>query len=147
MNDGPPAARRQSPAHGPQPLLCHQRPLAGRPRGPRHRRVLTSATNSSSPAGAERRTDSRVVWPRLRELFDVGALESGGQGQWPAPDKDPPSYPIADAIASQNTVKSPANGCCPCSITCWLRRFPWESVVLTNDRNPASFTKVLLAEV
>src|SRR5262249_49914069 len=60
---------------------------------------------------------------------------------------DPPNYPMADAIASQNTVWSPANWCGPCSITCSLRKFPWASNVATIERNPASFTKVLLCEV
>jgi|KBSSwiStaDraftv2_1062776.scaffolds.fasta_scaffold3181927_1 hypothetical protein len=62
----------------------------------------------------------------------------------PAPGKDPPNYPIADAIASQNTVKSPANGCGPCSITCSLRKFPSASNVAANEMNPASFSKVFL---
>lgn len=53
-------------------------------------------------------------------------------------------YPIADVIASQYTVKSPANGCGPCSITCSLRTFPSESTVVTSERYPTSFTKVLL---
>jgi hypothetical protein len=67
-----------------------------------------------------------------------------GRAQRLAPDQDPPNYPIADAIASQNTVESPPNGCGPCSITCSLRRFPWESTVDTVERNPTSFTRVLL---
>jgi hypothetical protein len=61
--------------------------------------------------------------------------------------QDPPYYPIADAIASHITVWSPANGCGPCSITCSLSKFPWESRVSTIEKNPASFTKVSLCEV
>jgi hypothetical protein len=68
--------------------------------------------------------------------------------QRPAPHEDPPpNYPIADVIASQNTVKSPKNSCGPCTITCSLRKFPSESNVTTNEKSPTSSTKVLLWEV
>ena len=81
--------------------------------------------------------------PRQR----VFALGSGGASAVAVPDKDPRNYPIADAIALQNTAESPANGCGPCSITCSLRRFHSASKVLTKEMNPASFSNVLLCEV
>jgi len=61
--------------------------------------------------------------------------------------KTSPGYPIADAITSQSTVKSLPNGCGPCWITCSLRTFPRESVVVTIEKNPPSCTRVLLCEV
>jgi len=80
-----------------------------------------------------------------RGLHDVHGLAQNPQR--PAPHEDPPNYPIADVIASQNTVKSPKNWCGPCTITCSLRKFPAESNVTTNEKNPTSSTKVLLWEV
>jgi hypothetical protein len=100
-------------------------------------------TGSPDPESSGTRSggsDALVFWrvacpgPPPARADQAGATEG----------KDPPYYPIADAIASQNTVWSPANGCCPCSITCSLTKFPWESNVSTIERNPASFTKVWL---
>ena len=61
--------------------------------------------------------------------------------------EDASNYPIADVIASQNTVESPKNWCGPCTITCSLRKCPSESNVSTNELNPTSLSKMLLWDV
>jgi hypothetical protein len=120
---------------------CSSPHLAGFVRVPRAQ--LWTRCRADHPHSGSRSRHAR----RDRRQRACVRLEADGRTQRPAAGNDPPNYPIADAIASQNTVKSPPNGCGPCSITCSLRKFPWASNVATIERNPTSFTNVLLCEV
>ena len=105
-------------------------------------RFVSSATRMKTATRARDWYDGDAILPRAPRRSRPRA-----EPQRPAPHEDPPNYPIADVIASQNTVKSPKNWCGPCTITCSLRKFPAESNVTTNEKNPTSSTKVLLWEV
>jgi hypothetical protein len=135
--------RRRSARSPTAPQRCSSLRLRS---GPRHAPHATR-TGLRHPAARKRLCAGFLGPARRRSLLahlGVVLLAEARPAVRPAPDKDPPNYPIADAIASQNTVKSPPNGARPCWITCSSRKFPWASNVATIERNPTSFTRVLL---
>src|SRR5215475_15265582 len=127
-------------------ILEHRRSGSG------HVAIVSRITDRARQAGQIIAEEVTACWAALTRAAEMETFFSGSRihSRCRGPRASQPArhlYPIADAIALQNTVESPANGCGPCSMTCSLRRFHSASKVLTNEMNPTSFSNVLLCEV
>lgn len=140
-------------------LVCRLCRLVGLARDiPAHRQTLSAGTRGQVrtrgrgslqpgvaicfPGGPESSTDqSRQLGARACAQVVKGELSRS------LPTCFVPSYPIADVMALQYAEESPANPCGPWTISCSLRKFPWESTVSTIERYPESLSRTELCEV